>query len=113
MLLRDRAEIDAGAVDAEPPGEKRCDETDSDDAPTVKDGYLEHFRAECQPENALALCFVEQIHACARSALRRSALVVDRKRTLIVRHFGLLFIGQASQRSRPLVLKLLGQRLGG
>src|SRR6185312_3035079 len=37
---------------------------------------LEHFQAECPPENSPALCFVEQIHASARSALRRSALAV-------------------------------------
>jgi hypothetical protein len=37
---------------------------------------LEHFQAECQPKSAPALCFVEQIHAYALSAFRRSALVL-------------------------------------
>ena len=40
---------------------------------TKRRGRLERFRAECQLENAAALCFVEKIHACARSASRPTA----------------------------------------
>jgi hypothetical protein len=34
---------------------------------------LEHFQAECPPENALALCFVEQIHAVPAQQRRFAA----------------------------------------